>query len=160
MMVTDPKDAGGTVPSVRDFLERLRPSGTPGAATISAVPADRVGERSAELEPVLVRLEGVHAEVSRIRHVADVEAELRTDAAVEEARAIVAAAHRAAEAERRDAAGKARSRAAAESRDLLADAIREASAVAETTRARRPGFVDRVLSEARAEVIDIVGGAP
>ena len=150
---------GGPVPSVRDFLERLRPSGTPGAATISAVPADRMGERSAELEPVLARLEDVFAEVSSIRHAAEVKAQQRRDAAVEQAGAIVAAARRAAEAERRDAAAKTRAQADAENRDALADAVREASAVAATARARQSGFVHRVLRQARADVTDIIGGA-
>ncbi|MGB8380647.1 MAG: hypothetical protein WCG47_05235 [Dermatophilaceae bacterium] len=148
------------MPSVRDFLERLRPSGTPGAATISAVPADRVGERSAELEPVLARLEAVQAEASLIRQAAEVVARQRKHAAVEEARVVIATARRAVDAERRDAAAKARARAEAESRDLLADAVRDASAVAEAARTRQSGFVDRVISQARADVTDIIGGAP
>ncbi len=148
------------MPSVRDFLERLRPSGTPGAATVSAVPADRVGERSAELEPVLARLQAVQAQASAIRDRAEVVAQQRKDAAAEEARAIVAAAHREAEAERQSATATTRARAESESRDLLVDAAREASAVAQTASNRQSSFADRVLSRARADIADIIGSAP
>lgn len=138
--------------TVRDFLERLRPSGTPGAATLSGVPADRVGERSVELGPVLAQLDDVQAEASRIRHAAGVEAQHRKDVAVEQARAIVAVARHAAEAERGEAEAKARSQAVTESRGSLAEAVREAAAVAEAARARESGLVDRVVSLARAEL--------
>jgi hypothetical protein len=38
--------------SLRDFLERFRPVGTPGASA-TGVAADRTAERAAELEPAL-----------------------------------------------------------------------------------------------------------
>jgi len=148
------------VPSVRDFLERLRPSGTPGAATVSAVPADRVGERSAEIEPVLARLAAAQAQASAIRQAAEVEAHQRKDAAAEQARAIVATARREAEAERQTAAATTRARAETESRDLLGDAAQEASAVARAAGARQASFAERVLTRARADVNDIIGGVP
>jgi len=148
------------VPSVRDFLERLRPSGTPGAATVSAVPADRVGERSAELEPVLARLQAVQAQAAVIRDRAEVVAQQRKDAAAEEARAIVATAHREAEAERQSATATTRARAESESRDLLADAAREASAVTQTASTRQSSFADRVLTRARGDIADIMDSAP
>jgi vacuolar-type H+-ATPase subunit H len=145
---------------VRDFLERLRPSGTPGAATVSAVPADRVGERSAEIEPVLARLAAVQAQGAAIRQAAEVEAQQRKDAAAEQARALVATAHREAEAERQMVAATTRARAEKESRDLLADATQEASAVARAAGARQSSFADRVLTRARADIADIIGSAP
>lgn len=148
------------MPSVRDFMERLRPSGTPGAATVSAVPADRVGERSAEIEPVLARLAAVQAEAFAIRHAAEAEAQRRKDAAAESARAIVEAAHREAEAERQTAAAAARSRTEIQAHDLMADAVREASAVAQSASNLQASFAERVLTRARADVNDIIGGVP
>ncbi len=148
------------MPTVRDFLERLRPSGTPGAASLSGVPADRVAERSAELEPVFARLADTQAEAHRIRQAARLAADVQREAAAERARALVAAAHRSAEAERRDAAAQTRARAEAESRDRLATAEREAASLTARARARIPEYVARALQEARAEAGRSVGGPP
>ena len=65
------------MPRSRDILQRFRSAGTPGAATATGVPADRVAELSAELEPVLAQLVSVQQEVSRIRADAHNEAERR-----------------------------------------------------------------------------------
>jgi hypothetical protein len=65
------------MPRSRDILQRFRPAGTPGPASSSGVPADRVAEASAELEPVLALLAETQAEVSRIRRDAEREAEQR-----------------------------------------------------------------------------------
>ncbi len=148
------------MPSVRDFLERLRPSGTPGAAALSGVPADRVAERSAELEPVLARLADVQVEASEIRRAADVEARRRRDDAATRARALVAEAHRMVEAERRDSAARAHARAAHETHDRLGEAASQSVAIADLARAREPALVDRVVDRARADVADLLGGGP
>ncbi|MYR20416.1 hypothetical protein GTW63_19095, partial [Streptomyces sp. SID6137] len=77
--------------SLRDFLERFRPTGTPGASA-AGVPADRTAERAAELEPALARLTDAQREAERIRAAARQSAEaLRRDAA-REAEQVVAAA--------------------------------------------------------------------
>ena len=47
---------GRSMARARDFLEWFRPSGTPGAAARPGVPADRLAERSAELESLLALL--------------------------------------------------------------------------------------------------------
>jgi hypothetical protein len=159
-MITSPRHAGATVPTVRDFLERLRPSGTPGAASLSGVPADRVGERSAELEPVLARLSDVLAEAARIRQEASVAAAARVATAAERARALVSSARRSAEAERRAAAAHARAQAEAETRERLADAEREAASVADIASAREAEFVARVVAEARAEAAHLLAESP
>jgi len=148
------------MPSVRDFLERLRPSGTPGAAALSGVPADRVAERSAELEPVLARLADAQAEASQIRRAADDEAQRRRVDAATRASALVAEARRMAEAERRDAAARAHARAATETHDRLEDAASESASIADVARAREPALVDRVVQQARAHVSELLGGAP
>jgi hypothetical protein len=61
----------------RDFLERFRPSGTPGAAVRRSVPADRLAERSAELELLLALLAEMETEVAQIRAAAQQGADLR-----------------------------------------------------------------------------------
>ena len=58
------------MPQWRDFLERFRPAGTPGAAAQGGVPADRIADTAAELEPVFMMLDDVHAEAARIRRCA------------------------------------------------------------------------------------------
>ncbi|MGQ4420037.1 hypothetical protein ACN6LA_007802, partial [Streptomyces sp. SAS_269] len=103
--------------SLRDFLERFRPTGTPGAAAVG-VPADRAAERAAELEPALARLTDVQQEAARIRVAADEAAEaLRRDAAREAERVVADARERAPEVRRRAAA------------PVLEDARREADDV-------------------------------
>ncbi|MFF4038263.1 hypothetical protein [Streptomyces sp. NPDC001816] len=83
--------------SLRDFLERFRPVGTPGASA-TGVPADRTAERAAELEPTLAQLTGVQQEAAGIRAAADEAAEaVRRDTAREAERLVAAARERAAE---------------------------------------------------------------
>lgn len=149
---------GRAVPSVRDFLERLRPSGTPGTAALSAVPADRVAELSAELEAVLARVADVQTEAAGIRRDAAAEAERRRDAALAQARGIVDEARRTAEAERRQAAASAQSQAAADLRHSVEDARRQAAAVAELARSREPELVSRVVALARIEIDTLLDG--
>lgn len=54
------------MPQARDFLDRFRPAGAPGAASRAAVPADRTAELASELVPVLALLAGTDAECDRI----------------------------------------------------------------------------------------------
>lgn len=156
----DRREGWKAVPSVRDFLERLRPSGTPGTAALSAVPADRVAELSAELEAVLAQVADAQAEAAQIRRAAAVEAERRRDAGLARARSVVDEARRSAEAERRQAAASAQSQAAADIRHSVEAAHRQAAAVAALARSREPGLVARVVTLARAEVDTILDGPP
>ena len=50
------------MPRTRGLLQRFRGAGAPGAASAVGVPADRVAETAAELEPVFARLAPVQAE--------------------------------------------------------------------------------------------------
>jgi len=49
------------VPGLRDYLDRFRPAGVPGAGG-AGVPADRPRELETELTTVLALLDAVHAE--------------------------------------------------------------------------------------------------
>lgn len=141
---------GGHVPRSRDILQRFRSAGTPGAATAPGVPADRVAELSAELEPVLAQLVAVQEEVSRIRADAQREAEQRRQAAVEHASALVATAHREASAERADAARRLAGHVEEETAATLAAAELDAMAVRRRAAEKMPSYIERVVSATRA----------
>ncbi|MEU2772272.1 hypothetical protein ABZ646_04930 [Streptomyces sp. NPDC007162] len=133
--------------SLRDFLERFRPTGTPGAA-VTGVPPDRAAERAAELAPALDRLTAVQQEAARIRAAGQEAAEtIRRDAG-QEAEGIVAAA--------REQAPQVRSQAA---EPVVRDALRETEAVRlagdqaadvvrERARAGLPSLVDDAVAQA------------
>lgn len=136
--------------SLRGILKRFRPAGPPGAAAGRGVPVDRVAQRSAELEPLLVLLDDVEAEVDRIRaDAADFAARCSREAA-EQATAIIARAQLEAEAARAEAA----SRVSTETDVELAEVVREGDAALDALRARvaerMPDYVDRVVTEVRA----------
>src|SRR5690349_2306976 len=141
------------MPRSRDRLQRLRLAGTPGAAAAPGVPADRVAELSAELDPLLARLDEACAEADRVRTAAAEEAQRRRHRAEEQARAEVAAARSAADAERADAAARVRRHAEEERERLLAEAEREASRISHRAAGRMPEYVERVLAETRATVL-------
>lgn len=113
-----------SLPQLRDFLERFRPAGAPGAAASAGVPADRSRELEAELRPVLALLEGVDAECARMV------AQARHDAGQ-----IIAAARDEAAADLADADQRARSARDEVMREILDGARAEAAAaVAEAAR--------------------------
>ena len=147
------------MPSARDFLERLRPSGTPGAPSASGVPADRATERSAELESVFSRLARVQAEAEQIRSQGQEEAQRRRDTAAERARAIVSEARRTVEAERAAAAASGQAEARELARAIVTDAQAEATALACRARDRQSALVELVVHRARAELSDLLANA-
>jgi hypothetical protein len=144
----------------RDILQRFRPAGTPGAASSSGVPADRVAEASAELEPVLALLAAVQDEASRVRSDAAREAGRRRQDAAERASAVVLAAHRQAVAERAEAALRVSREAEAEVAAGLAEAQRAASALREHAAGRMPSYRERVLTATRARLREGADGRP
>lgn len=145
---------------VRDFLESLRPSGTPGAPSVAGVPADRATERSSELEAVFALLDDVQAEAVRIGSAAEQEARRRLDVAHQRADAILAEARRQVEAERSVAAASAQAGAAEQARAISADAQLRAAAILAEARARRPALVASVLEDARADLLGAAVGPP
>jgi vacuolar-type H+-ATPase subunit H len=145
--------------STRDLLERWRPSATPGAPSAAGVPADRVAERSAELEVVLSLLEDVEAQVDQIEARAADEARARRLAAEGRARALVAEAHRRARAERSAAAAEANSAGQAAARTILDRAEAESRRITERATTNQPALVAEVLSRARDRIGAEVTGA-
>lgn len=138
------------MPRSRDILQRFRPVGTPGAASPAGVPADRVAEMAAELEPVLALLSATQEEASRVRSVAEQEAGQRRVRATARAGAIVAAAHRQAAAERADAALRVSREVEEENAAALTEAEHAATAVRLHAAERIPVYLDRVMSSTRA----------
>ncbi|MFJ9865694.1 hypothetical protein [Streptomyces sp. NPDC101165] len=133
--------------SLRDFLERFRPTGTPGAAA-TGVPADRAAERAAELEPALGRLAAVQQEAARIRAAADEAAETIRQDASREAASIVAAAREQAPEVRRKAAVPGLQDALREADAVRAAGNRDAEAVRERAQECMPDLVERAVADA------------
>lgn len=136
----------------RDVLARFRPAGTPGAPAAAGVPADRVAERSAELEPVLARISDTQAEAARLLEQARAEADRRRASAAARAEATRATALQGAVTARADAAAAVRRRAEEEGAGIAAEAEREAAAVLDLARRRTPPLVDRVVAGVRADL--------
>jgi hypothetical protein len=134
--------------SLRDLLQRYRPVGTPGAAARPGVPADRVAESAAELEPVLALLTDTEDEARRIREKARDEARRIREEAARQADDLVAAAHDRAAEVRAQAAAHARA-AAAPDGELLVEAAREiARRTQERAAVLMPEYVDRAVAAA------------
>ncbi|MEV5845326.1 hypothetical protein AB0M32_25480 [Streptomyces sp. NPDC051985] len=137
--------------SLRDFLERFRPTGTPGAAA-TGVPPDRAAERAVELAPALARLTAVQQEAARIRAAGDADAQaIRRDAELKAAD-VVATAREQAPGVRREAAESFVRQAAREAVAVRAAADRTADAVRRRGRARLPALVDAAVAEVMRSV--------
>jgi hypothetical protein len=140
----------------RDFLERFRPSGTPGAAARPGVPADRLAERSAELEPLLALLAEAEAEAAQIRAVALRDADLRRREGQDRARAVLAAGRRQVVADRAEIVAQALRQSAAEAAAVRAAAEAEAEAIRTRVKQRLPALVDRIMREVRSDLAAII----
>ncbi|HTS96154.1 MAG TPA: hypothetical protein VMI33_06000 [Streptosporangiaceae bacterium] len=141
------------LPQTRDFLDRFRPAGSPGAASRTGVPADRAAERISELEPVLALLADTNAECDRIAAAA------RRDAALIAAEASRQAARIAADAQRR--ALQARE-AAVEQALTAARADADDTVAAATTRAGRlrAAFAGARADRLAAIAVDMILAVP
>jgi hypothetical protein len=134
------------VPQLRDFLDRFRPAGAPGAAARTGVPADRSRELAAEVGPVLALLDGVGAERERIILQARRDAGRAMAAARAEAAAITADAGQRAQAARDEAARRVLAQAKDEAASTVASAVREAARTREFAQQRMPSLVDLAIS--------------
>jgi vacuolar-type H+-ATPase subunit E/Vma4 len=148
------------MPSVREFLERLRPSGTPGAPSAAGVPVDRMAEVAAELEPVFAALDDAQAEAARIRAEGRQEASRRREQGLEEARSVLDEATRRSGAERADAAALVKARSESVVRDITAAAQRDADGIRATAEERLPDFGADIAEQAWARLHQLAGDAP
>jgi hypothetical protein len=124
------------MPDLRNFLSRFRPAGTPGAPMRGGVPADRVAEREAELQPVLELLEETRAQAERIRAAAREAADDRRRQAGQQADAVIAAARLRADAERTATRNRAVEAVCDERRRAETEAVRLADRIRELARGR------------------------
>jgi vacuolar-type H+-ATPase subunit E/Vma4 len=118
------------------------------------VPADRVAELSAELEPVFAQLLDVQERARLIRAAGQDEAERRRQDAREHGRALVSAAEREADAIRARAAAEVRREADAETAAVLSAADLDAERIRRQVAERLPVYVDRVVAAVRTTLAD------
>lgn len=147
------------MPTGSAFLDRLRPVGTPGAAARRGVPADRLAEFGAELEPLFELLAETEVAAGKIRRVAEDDAGRMVTNGMARAEAVIADATERAEAVRADTAARGRTEAAAEEALL----VRTAAEGAERLRARVTtdisDHVARAVESASAELHAVAGSA-
>lgn len=134
------------MPSLRELLQRFRPTGAPGAAARTGVPADRPTELAAELAGVLDSLDPVQEECRTIRDRARRDADRTVREAHERAAALVAEARSHADAERAAAAEHATGDVAAERRRIADEADRTAALIRNRAGARTPALVARAVT--------------
>jgi hypothetical protein len=137
---------------VRDLLYRFRPAGTPGAASATGVPADRVANLTVELEPLFASLVATERERAAIIETAERDAAATRARDAERARGIVASARSRASAERAAVSAKVGQDAVVRSADRLAAADREAAKLREGATSRIPSYVTAVLASTRTLV--------
>ena len=145
------------MPQWRDFLDRFRPAGAPGAAARRGVPSDRKADAVAELMPLVSLLDDDQAQAERIREQArDRAAQVR--AAADHGRAAtITRARMEALAVRDDAAARARAKAAAECEQLLSDSEAEIGRLRARVDERMPASVDQVVALVRSVMDDFCG---
>jgi regulator of protease activity HflC (stomatin/prohibitin superfamily) len=144
------------VTQTRDFLERFRPAGAPGAAGRAGVPADRARELAVEVEPVLALLDDVHAECEQVLARAHREAEQIAANAQAEVARIGRDAERRARAARDEATSDVLAQARAEAQQAEAGAGRQALTVRRLAKRRMPALV----ATAVGLLLDSVEGTP
>jgi len=136
------------MPPMRDFLQRFRPAGAPGAAR-TAVPADPRRELAAELEPVLTMLDGTATECAEILARARDEVARILAQASAEAAAINAEAEARARMIRTEAARVGLAAARIDADVTLAAARQRAARIAELARQRSGVLTARALGMIR-----------
>jgi hypothetical protein len=137
------------MPRARDFLARFRPVGTPGAAASAGVPADRVAEADAELEPLFAMLADTEAEVDRIRASADQRIAEGHRLAAERAAEVLAQARLSADAERADASARARAVADQEAADELVASTAQAARIQQSANEQMNAQVAEIVAAVR-----------
>jgi hypothetical protein len=137
------------MPRARDFLARFRPVGTPGAAASAGVPADRVVEAAAELEPLFAMLADTEAKAESIHTSADQRIAENHELTAERAIEVLAQARLRADAERADASAKARAVADQQAAQELAVAEDEAARIQESANELMDAQVAEIVAAVR-----------
>jgi hypothetical protein len=141
--------------TLRDLLQRFRPSGAPGAATAAGVPADRRARAEAELEPVFAALAPTVVRCAEMRRVGAALAAGRDSGAARQAQTILAAATRTEPDERADAGAEVRTSLAAEFAAIDAEAARETDQVRRHAAAVMTVLVARAVERVRRDIAEL-----
>lgn len=134
----------------RDFLERFRPAGAPGAAGGAGVPADRAAMVAAELGPVLAQLDGVHQECEELIRAAEREAARIGEEARAASVSVAEESERQAAAARDESAREVFARASAQVQAAAQAAAQRAVGVRCLAMERMPGLVAKAVGRALA----------
>jgi uncharacterized membrane protein YccC len=143
----------------RDVLYRFRPAGAPGAASATGVPADRVADLTAELQPLFAELTRTERECADIIARAGLAAAQVHAQAMDRAAGLVPVARERVDGERAAAVARVRERGAQESAAALAAAEQDAAQVHRRAEERMASFVDSVLASV-GELVDTLMGEP
>ena len=144
----------------RDWLDRFRPAGSPGAARPAGVPADEAATRTAELAPVFAALADTQRECESIRKAAHAEADDRREHAALRAAAILTSGEAAAAAQRAEARSGRLRHYEQEAVSIVAAAEQEARQVAERADRRLPELLDQVRGTLLQAVAAVAGVDP
>lgn len=140
------------MPGFRRYLERLRPSGVPGAAAPAGVPVDRIAAATSELEPIFALLADCEDEAAAIRRGADTAAERLQREAREAAAGLAADADARVDRVRRETAARVHAARQAERADVIAAAEREVARIRRRTAERLPDHVQRIVDRVRLDL--------
>lgn len=138
------------MPQFRDFLDRFRPAGAPGAAGRAAVPADRSAELAAELMPVLTLLDDADGACARTVAQAHAEAQRILAAARAEAAAQLEDAGHRADAVRAETVQHVVAAAQAEADGAVTSARLQAGEIARLAGQRIPAGAARAVDLVQA----------
>ena len=138
------------LPQFRDFLDRFRPAGAPGAAHRAAVPADRAAQLEAELMPLLMLLDDAAASCARTVAQAQAEAQRILAAARAEAAARLEDASRQASAVRAETVRQVATATRAEADGAVAAAHVQADEIGRLSRRRIPALAARAVGLVQA----------
>lgn len=146
--------------TLRDILQRFRPSSAPGAAAGAGIPADRRARAEAELEPVFAALAPTVGRCAEIRRVGSALAAGRVARATGRVEAILADATRSEPGERSDAALRVRENLAAEFAAIDADAAGESDRVRRHADAVMALLVGRAVERVRHDIAEFDTSGP
>jgi hypothetical protein len=143
------------VPGVREWLDRFRPAGAPGAATAVGVPVDRRKMARAELEPVFAALADDLGRAAERRDEMIAEAARRRAEGRDAARALVESARASSTAERAAAETRLRRLATEQTRARREQGHAQAERVRDAAARRRPMLVGDILARIQAEIDEL-----
>jgi hypothetical protein len=143
------------VPGVREWIDRFRPAGAPGAATATGVPIDRREAARAELEPVFAALAGDIDQAAQRRGAMVAEASRQRAEGRDAARAVIARAQASANAERTTEQARLLQLATAQTQARREQASLQAQQVRDQAAMRRPALVAEVLARVRTEIEEL-----